>query len=196
MPPSPRHRTPPRSPTSRPLPALRRRTRPPFRRVPTQASAVVLADSARRVRDALESYFRGEFDDATKKFRTLSHDMPNNGYIWAFLGASQYSQYAFEADDSLQRPGDGVLPQSQNRSANGTAGYRPSTSRDGFGRCSTARVRRARVCLRRANRRRMATRTVAGGPSEARDHRTRARDEVSDPGRGRGPCSRCLDNSP
>jgi tetratricopeptide (TPR) repeat protein len=66
---------------------------------PTQASAVVLADSTRRVRDALESYFSGEFEDATKKFRTLTTDMPTNGYLWAFLGASQYSQYAFEADD-------------------------------------------------------------------------------------------------
>jgi tetratricopeptide (TPR) repeat protein len=65
---------------------------------PTQASAVVLADSSRRVREALESYFRGEFEDATRQFRTLSQDLPNNGYIWAFLGASQYSQYAFEAD--------------------------------------------------------------------------------------------------
>ena len=69
---------------------------------PTQASAVVLADASRRVREALESYFRGEFDDATKRFRTLSHDMPTNGYIWAFLGASQYSQYAFEADDAYK----------------------------------------------------------------------------------------------
>jgi len=69
---------------------------------PTQASNVVLADSTRRVRDALESYFSGEFEDATKKFTTLAHDMPTNGYIWAFLGASQYSQYAFEADDSFK----------------------------------------------------------------------------------------------
>jgi tetratricopeptide (TPR) repeat protein len=66
---------------------------------PAQASAVVLAESARRLHDALESYFRGEFDDATRNFRTLSEDMPKNGYIWAFLGASQYSQYAFGADD-------------------------------------------------------------------------------------------------
>jgi len=69
---------------------------------PTQASAVILADASHRVRDALESYFRGEFDDAAKKFSTLSHDMPTNGYIWAFLGASQYSQYAFEADDAYK----------------------------------------------------------------------------------------------
>jgi tetratricopeptide (TPR) repeat protein len=69
---------------------------------PTAASSVVLADASRRVRDALESYFRGDFDEASTKFRTLSHDMPTNGYIWAFLGASQYSQYAFEADDNYK----------------------------------------------------------------------------------------------
>ena len=65
---------------------------------PTAASSLVLADPAKRVRDALESYFRGEFDDASRKFRTLAVEMPKNAYIWAFLGASQYSQYAFEAE--------------------------------------------------------------------------------------------------
>jgi tetratricopeptide (TPR) repeat protein len=69
---------------------------------PTQASALVLADSSRRVRDALESYFRGDFDDASTKFHKLSNEMPTNGWIWAFLGASQYSQYAFEADDNYK----------------------------------------------------------------------------------------------
>ncbi len=69
---------------------------------PAQASAAVLADPARRVRDALESYFRGEFDDASVKFKTLSQEMPKNAWIWAFLGASQYSQYAFEADDTYK----------------------------------------------------------------------------------------------
>lgn len=67
-----------------------------------QASTAVLADPARRVRDALESYFRGEFDDASVKFKTLSQEMPKNAWIWAFLGASQYSQYAFEADDTYK----------------------------------------------------------------------------------------------
>ena len=69
---------------------------------PTQASNAILADASRRVRDALESYFRGDFDEASTKFRTLSRDMPKNAWIWAFLGASQYSQYAFEADDSYK----------------------------------------------------------------------------------------------
>jgi tetratricopeptide (TPR) repeat protein len=68
----------------------------------TQASALVLADSSRRVRDALESYFSGDFDEASSKFQKLSSEMPTNGWIWAFLGASQYSQYAFEADDTYK----------------------------------------------------------------------------------------------
>jgi hypothetical protein len=70
---------------------------------PAQASAIVLAEQTRRVRDALESYFRGEFDDSSVKFKTLSQEMPKNAWIWAFLGASQYSQYAFEADDTYKR---------------------------------------------------------------------------------------------
>src|SRR3954464_93280 len=69
---------------------------------PTQASTLVLADSSKRVRDALESYFRGDFDIASNKFRNLANEMPTNGWIWAFLGASQYSQYAFEADDNYK----------------------------------------------------------------------------------------------
>jgi tetratricopeptide (TPR) repeat protein len=78
---------------------------PPPSAIPTRpsaASSVVLADASRHVRDALESYFRGDFEEASSRFRTLTHEMPTNGYIWAFLGASQYSQYAFEADDNYK----------------------------------------------------------------------------------------------
>jgi tetratricopeptide (TPR) repeat protein len=67
------------------------------------ATTVVLADSSRRVRAALESYFRGDFDEAAAAFSRLSQELPTNGWIWAFLGASQYSQYAFEADEQYRR---------------------------------------------------------------------------------------------
>ncbi len=70
---------------------------PPVTR-PGTATQVVIADTTKRVRQALESYFNGEFDDAAMQFGKLSEEMPRNGWIWAFLGASQYSQYAFEAD--------------------------------------------------------------------------------------------------
>lgn len=69
---------------------------------PTAATNVVLGDTTRRVRLALEAYFRGDFDDAARGFQTLAQDLPKNGWIWAFLGASQYSQYAFEADESFK----------------------------------------------------------------------------------------------
>jgi tetratricopeptide (TPR) repeat protein len=70
---------------------------PPTR--PVAASSVVLGDTTRRVRLALESYFRGDFEDAANAFQRLTTEMPRNGWIYAFLGASQYSQYAFEADE-------------------------------------------------------------------------------------------------
>ena len=68
----------------------------------SETASVVLADSARRVRLALEYYFRGDFDDAAREFTRLTQEMPRNGWIWAFLGASQYSQYAFEADEQYR----------------------------------------------------------------------------------------------
>ena len=69
---------------------------------PAAATNLVLADTTRRVRTALEAYFRGDFDDAAREFQGLSLVMPGNGWIWVFLGASQYSQYAFEADESYK----------------------------------------------------------------------------------------------
>lgn len=69
---------------------------------PIAATSIVLADPARRVRQALESYFRGDFDEAARGFESLSAEMPRNGWIWAFLGASQYSRYAFEAEEQYR----------------------------------------------------------------------------------------------
>jgi tetratricopeptide (TPR) repeat protein len=69
---------------------------------PTAAVEAVLGPTKERMRKALESYFAGEFDDAARAFTTLTRDLPNNGWVWAFLGASQYSQYAFEADEAYK----------------------------------------------------------------------------------------------
>lgn len=68
----------------------------------TAATNAVLDDYSRDVRRALENYFAGEFEQATRDFEYLSRQMPTNGWIWAFLGASQYSVYAFEADDKYR----------------------------------------------------------------------------------------------
>ena len=69
---------------------------------PTGATNIVLGDTAKRVRTALEHYFNGDFEQAATQFQRLAQEMPKNGWIWAFLGASQYSQYAFEADENYR----------------------------------------------------------------------------------------------
>ena len=76
-------------------------TTPPPPKVVGAANAA-LGDVTKRVRSALESYFNGEFDQATNEFKSLTRELPNNGWIFAFLGASQYSQYAFEADEAYR----------------------------------------------------------------------------------------------
>jgi len=81
-------------------PPVKVATVPPPR--PVAASSMVMGDTTRRVRQALESYFRGDFDDAQSAFERLSKDMPTNGWIYAFLGASQYSRYAFETDEKYK----------------------------------------------------------------------------------------------
>lgn len=71
---------------------------------PIGATTTVMqeADYSNEVRRALEEYFAGEFEDAAKRFEALAAKMPNNGWIHAFLGASQYSVYAFEADEKYK----------------------------------------------------------------------------------------------
>lgn len=69
----------------------------------TAATDVVLDDYKRQLRGALQSYFAGEFEDATREFESLARKLPENAWIWAFLGASQYSLYAFEADENFKR---------------------------------------------------------------------------------------------
>lgn len=73
---------------------------PPSR--PAIAADTVLSDYRSQLRSALQDYFNGEFDDASRQFTDLTRKLPTNGWIWAFLGASQYSQYAFEADESYR----------------------------------------------------------------------------------------------
>ena len=69
---------------------------------PVAAADLALGDYRSQLRNALTNYFAGEFDSAARGFESLSKSMPNNGWVWAFLGASRYSQYAFEADDSYK----------------------------------------------------------------------------------------------
>lgn len=71
---------------------------------PTAATTTIMeeADYSADVRRALEYYFAGEFEEATARFQTLARKMPTNAWIHAFLGASLYSQYAFEAEEQYR----------------------------------------------------------------------------------------------
>ncbi len=74
--------------------------------VPTKvvgATEASIAEYKATLRHALNNYFAGEFDTAERDFAQLARGMPNNGWIWAFLGASQYSQYAFDADEAHKK---------------------------------------------------------------------------------------------
>ena len=95
---------PPNVPTPTPTPVNPAPTPAPIIPKPIGATTTVMqeADYSTEVRRALEEYFAGEFEDAAKRFELLAQKMPNNGWIHAFLGASQYSVYAFEADEKYK----------------------------------------------------------------------------------------------
>jgi tetratricopeptide (TPR) repeat protein len=70
---------------------------------PVAATTQVIDENADEVKQALEHYFAGDFEEAAEMFERLTRAMPNNGWIYAFLGASQYSLYAFEIDDNYRK---------------------------------------------------------------------------------------------
>jgi tetratricopeptide (TPR) repeat protein len=78
---------------------------PPVIPKPTAVTTTIMqeADYSAEVKRALESYFAAEFEEAARQFEVLARKMPNNGWIHAFLGASQYSIYAFENDERFKR---------------------------------------------------------------------------------------------
>ena len=86
-----------------PAPAIATTTPSPIVPKPTAAARNVMDEYSDELRDALELYFAGEFEDAAARFQDLTTKMPNNGWIHAFLGASQYSRYAFEGEDSYRK---------------------------------------------------------------------------------------------
>ena len=66
------------------------------------ATAAVFSDYTPQLRSALTNYFNGDFDAAAVGFESLTRSLPRNGWVWAFLGASRYAQYAFEQDENLK----------------------------------------------------------------------------------------------
>jgi tetratricopeptide (TPR) repeat protein len=67
------------------------------------ATAAVFSDYMPQLRNALTNYFDGEFEAAANGFEGLTKTLPRNGWVWAFLGASRYSQYAFEGDEQYKQ---------------------------------------------------------------------------------------------
>jgi len=91
------------SPAQSAAPMIATTTPSPLVPKPTAAATTVMDDYSDEVKSALEFYFAGEFEEATRRFEALTQKMPTNGWIHAFLGASQYSQYAFEADENYRK---------------------------------------------------------------------------------------------
>jgi tetratricopeptide (TPR) repeat protein len=94
--------TPPNAPAPTPLNPNIPPAQTPITPKPVAAANAALEDHSEELKRALELYFAGEFDDAARRFEQLTRKMPANGWVWAFLGASQYSQYAFEADETYR----------------------------------------------------------------------------------------------
>jgi tetratricopeptide (TPR) repeat protein len=90
-------------PNAPPPPVVATNTPSPIIPKPVAATTQVIDEHADDVKRALELYFAGEFQDAAERFEALTSKMPNNGWIYAFLGASQYSLFAFEADESYKK---------------------------------------------------------------------------------------------
>jgi tetratricopeptide (TPR) repeat protein len=90
-------------PASAPPPVVATTTPSPIVPKPDSATTQIIDQHADAVKGALEQYFAGEFEEAAARFERLTNEMPNNGWIYAFLGASQYSLYAFEADESYRK---------------------------------------------------------------------------------------------
>ncbi len=52
----------------------------------------------RRVRAALDSYYGGRYAEASAQLISLTRENPSNGFLWAFLGASRYSEYYIDGE--------------------------------------------------------------------------------------------------
>ena len=69
---------------------------------PDRVTDDLLREYRTQLREALANYFAGEFEESSRQLEILSVKLPDNPWIYAFLGASQYSQYAFEADEAYK----------------------------------------------------------------------------------------------
>lgn len=82
-------------------------TRPPVTTTPTTTPPVPPVTTGglkAKVRDALRSYFNGDFQRSEIALDLLSKEQQSNAMIWAFLGASKYNTYILsgEANGSMK----------------------------------------------------------------------------------------------
>lgn len=79
-------------------------TRPPVTTTTTPVTTpVTTGDSGAlkaKVRDALRSYFNGDFQRSEIALDLLSKEQDKNAMIWAFLGASKYNSYILSGESN------------------------------------------------------------------------------------------------
>src|SRR5436190_1511379 len=70
--------------------------------VPATPAAPAIDPALRQRANSALNATKGKLQAAQQR-KQLATTMPKNAWIWALLGASQYSQYAFEADPSYRK---------------------------------------------------------------------------------------------
>jgi len=67
---------------------------------PIQDSAAddVLRAAKTKIVKAVETYYSGDYNAASRQFREIAREQSTNPMVWAFLGASQYSEYYLDGD--------------------------------------------------------------------------------------------------
>jgi tetratricopeptide (TPR) repeat protein len=62
----------------------------------------ITRNTRQQVRNALEAYFDGRFDEAARLFNALTRADSDNALLWAFYGASLYSSYYIDGERNTQ----------------------------------------------------------------------------------------------
>ena len=73
------------------------------------ATNAALSDISGQLRTSLMNYFNGDFEAAASGFDSLTKQLPRNGWVWAFLGASKYSLYAFEREANYKNDAENAF---------------------------------------------------------------------------------------
>lgn len=66
--------------------------------LPTRAADDVLKAARTKIVKAIETYYSGDYNAASRQFREIAREVSKDPMVWAFLGASQYSEYYLDGD--------------------------------------------------------------------------------------------------